>query len=174
MSIILDGVTGITTPGLTNSGNETTTGIVVLGSSTTSNVVVAATTTSTSTTTGALVVKGGAGIGGNLNLSGNLVLTIPYNPVTWISKSANYTATSGEGIFANTVSSAWTLTLPESPKIGDRVAIADVASSFATNNLTVGRNGANIMGLSENMTVSNNNLAFSLIYSDATNGWRII
>ena len=48
----------------------------VIGSgSTTANLVAAATTTSTSTSTGALVVKGGAGIAGRLNVAGNLLLT---------------------------------------------------------------------------------------------------
>jgi hypothetical protein len=41
---------------------------------TTTNLVAAATTTSTSTTTGALVVRGGAGIAGNLYASGNIIL----------------------------------------------------------------------------------------------------
>ena len=42
--------------------------------STTANLVAAATTTSTDTTTGALVVKGGAGIAGNLYTQGNVIL----------------------------------------------------------------------------------------------------
>ena len=47
-------------------------GNIVIGASTASNsnVVIAATTTSTSTSTGALVVAGGVGIAGNLNVSG--------------------------------------------------------------------------------------------------------
>lgn len=41
-------------------------------------------------------------------------------------------------------------------------------SSAATNNLTVGRNGSTIMGLAENMTVSENNVEFTLVYSGST------
>lgn len=55
-----------TTGNVVVGGNLLTTGNAILGSGTTSNVVVAATTTSISTTTGALVVKGGAGIVGNV------------------------------------------------------------------------------------------------------------
>ena len=43
--------------------------------STTANLVAAATTTSTDTTTGALVVKGGAGVAGNINVGGNVKIT---------------------------------------------------------------------------------------------------
>jgi hypothetical protein len=83
----------ISIPGdITTTGNLNVTGRAVLGSGTTSNVVVAATTTTTSTTTGALVVRGGTGISGNLTV-GN-ILTISGN----IAQSAlqiNGTATRG-------------------------------------------------------------------------------
>jgi hypothetical protein len=42
---------------------------------TTGNLVIATTTTSTNTTTGALVVKGGAGIAGNITVGGNASIT---------------------------------------------------------------------------------------------------
>ena len=50
----------------TNVASYLTLGANIGSGSTTSNLVAAATTTSTSTTTGALVVKGGAGIAGNV------------------------------------------------------------------------------------------------------------
>lgn len=46
----------------------------VSGATVNSNLVAAATTTSTSTTTGALVVKGGAGIAGNMYVGGNIAI----------------------------------------------------------------------------------------------------
>lgn len=94
-------------------------------------------------------------------------------PYTWVDKTTTYTAVSGDGIMANTSGGAWTLTLPASPTLGDRVAIVDSTSSFDTNNLTVGRNGEKVMGLSEDMTVSTKNIGFVLVYDGATNGWRI-
>ena len=66
-----------------------------------------------------------------------------------------------------------TLTLPSGPSIGDEVGIADGEGGFNSNNLTVGRNGSNIMSVAEDMTVNIQYAAFSLIYQDATNGWRI-
>jgi hypothetical protein len=54
------------------TGNVIATGNVILGNSTTSNVVINSLTESISSTTGALVVKGGAGIAGNLFVTGNI------------------------------------------------------------------------------------------------------
>lgn len=91
----------------------------------------------------------------------------------WTIKSTAYTAASKERIFADTSAAAWTLTLPAAPSLGDFIRVADLAGSFASNNLTIGRNGLKIMGLSEDMTVSTNNAAFELVYSGATYGWRV-
>ena len=61
-------------------------------------------------------------------------------------KTANFTATSGEGYFCDTSGGAFTLTLPSSPSAGDIVGLRDYASTFATNNLTIGRGGSNLNG----------------------------
>jgi len=52
-------------------------------------------------------------------------------------KTGNYTASAGEGVFANTTAGAFTVTLPASPSLGDEVSIVDYAGTFDTNNLTV-------------------------------------
>lgn len=57
------------------NGTFTANGNVLLGSGTASNVVVTATTTSTSSTTGALVVNGGLGVAGNVNIATALRVT---------------------------------------------------------------------------------------------------
>lgn len=92
---------------------------------------------------------------------------------TWQTKTTTYTAAAGEAIMADTSGGAWTLTLPASPSANDVVHVADYAGTFATYNLTVARNSLKIMGLSEDMTVSDNNAAFTLTYIDATEGWRL-
>ena len=88
-------------------------------------------------------------------------------------KTGNYTASAGEGIFANTTSTAFTVTLPASPSIGDEVSIKDYAGTFDTNNLTVGRNSQPIEGVAADLTVSVERAGFTLAYSDSTQGWLL-
>lgn len=92
----------------------------------------------------------------------------------WVVKTAAYTALTGDAIQANTSAGAFAITLPVSPAANDLVRIADYAGTFATSNLTVGRNGSNIMGLAEDMTISTNNISIALQYIDATQGWRVV
>lgn len=93
---------------------------------------------------------------------------------TWLIKTTGYTAVDGDCIQANTTSAAFPLTLPATPAANAVIRIADYAGTFGTNNLTVARNGSNIMGLAEDMTVSTNNVSLTLAYIDATQGWRIV
>jgi len=86
-------------------------------------------------------------------------------------KTTAFTAVSGEGYFCNTTSAAFTVTLPASPSVGDIVAIKDYAATFATNNLTLGRNGSNIGGIAENLDLATDQQSVTLIYADATKGW---
>src|SRR6056300_763692 len=89
-------------------------------------------------------------------------------------KTASFTAVSGNGYFVNTTSGAITLTLPASPSAGDIVAVRDYAQTFATNNLTIGRNGQPIDGLSNDFTLSTNGQAITLVYVDGTQGWKSV
>ena len=88
-------------------------------------------------------------------------------------KTSGFTAVAGEGYFCNTTSSAFTATLPTSPTQGDEVSFIDYAGTFDTNNLTIGRNSHNIQGAAENLTVSTERAAFSLVYVDVTQGWLL-
>lgn len=82
-------------------------------------------------------------------------------------------ATAQNGYICDTTGGAITLTLPASPAVGDIVSWKDGAGTFNTNNLTIGRNGKKIMGLEEDMVVSENNAGGELVYYDTTNGWRL-
>ena len=81
------------------------------------------------------------------------------------------TAVAGEGYFIDTTSDTHTVTLPASPSIGDTIAIKDYTGTFATNNLTIGRNGNNIQGVANDSLISTNRASIILVYSDATKGW---
>jgi len=82
-------------------------------------------------------------------------------------------AISGVGYFADTTSAAFTITLPSSPSAGAVIGIADYANTFATNNLTVDRNGSNIGGAAENATLRVNGVSVTFVYVDATQGWIV-
>ena len=86
-------------------------------------------------------------------------------------KTANFTATSGEGYFCDTSGGAFTLTLPASPSAGDIVALKDYSSTFSSNNLTIGRNSSNLNGNAADKALNTNRLSLTLIYVDATEGW---
>ena len=86
-------------------------------------------------------------------------------------KTANFTATSGEGYFCDTSGGAFTLTLPASPSAGDIVALKDYASTFSSNNLTIGRNSSPLNGAALDRALETNNLSLTLVYVDGTEGW---
>lgn len=92
----------------------------------------------------------------------------------YVIKSANYTAVNEDGVLADTTGSAFTVTLPATPNDGDKVSITDLKSNFSTNNLIVARNGENIMGLAQDMTISTDNVSIELLYVAANNDWRMI
>ena len=86
--------------------------------------------------------------------------------------STALTAVNGNRYFADTTSAAFTITLPATPSDGTRLIIHDVTGNFATNNLTVDRNGETILGLAENLILDVNNGTTELIYIN--NDWRIM
>ena len=88
-------------------------------------------------------------------------------------KTSNFTASAGQGVFCNTTSAAFTLTLPASPSIGDEVSFVDYAGTFDTNNLTIGRNSSKIHGADEDLTVSVERAANTLVFTDSTQGWLL-
>jgi len=88
-------------------------------------------------------------------------------------KTGNYTAVAGQGVFANTTSGAFTVTLPSSPTLGDEVSIVDYAGTFDSNNLTVGRNSQPIQGAAADLVVNTERAAFTLAYVDSTQGWLL-
>jgi len=90
-------------------------------------------------------------------------------------KTGTFTAVNGEGYFINTSGGVSTMTLPASPSAGDIVSCKDYSYSFATNKLTIGRNGSPIGGDTGNdPTFTTNGTALTLIYVDATKGWLVI
>ena len=89
-------------------------------------------------------------------------------------KTSPFTSVSGKGYFVNTSGGAVTVTLPASPSAGDIVAIADYASNFNTNNVTVGRNSSLINGGAADATLQTKGESVTLVYVDGTRGWKSV
>jgi hypothetical protein len=69
------------------------------------------------------------------------------------------------------IASGLTLDLPVSPTIGSEVSVT-IAGNFT--NTIIARNGQNIMSLAEDLTIDRANVTVTLLYVDATRGWRIV
>ena len=86
-------------------------------------------------------------------------------------KTGTFTAASGEGYFADTSSSAFSMNLPAGTA-GAIVAVADYTRTFNTNNLTIVPNGSQkIGGQAFNVILQVNGQALTLVYVDDTEGW---
>ena len=88
-------------------------------------------------------------------------------------KTGDFTAAAGQGVFANTTSASFTVTLPASPDLGDEVSIKDYAGTFDSNALTIGRNSQPIEGVAADLTVSVERAGLTLVYTDGTQGWLL-
>lgn len=92
----------------------------------------------------------------------------------WVETSANTDANKTTSYLCDTTAGAFTLTLPLSPVLGDKVTVIDALEMFKVNNLTIARSGENIMGLAEDMIANVKGVSFDLVYKNPTRGWVII
>ena len=97
---------------------------------------------------------------GNFVARGNVTYVKAVNVI-----SGSTTAVTGQ-VYVLTAS--LTLTLPASPVAGNFLS---VSNRSATTTAVIARNGQNIMGLAENMTIDNASASFTLTFADATRGW---
>ena len=136
----------------------------------------------TGDTNGDLVFKTGASGTTALTISSSQVANFT-NPIT-----VGGTALAGLLITLNVVSgttqaatannqyvltnaAATTVTLPASPSAGDVIYVT-VGNSLSTN--VVARNGNNIMGLAQDLTLNSPNASAQLRYVNSTLGWVMI
>jgi hypothetical protein len=111
-----------------------------------------------------------ANIGPGAVTSDKLAANIRFNP--WVKKTANYTAVTGDRIFADTSSGSFTITLPASPAQFDTIILTDIAQSWPTNKLTVAVNGKEINNAAEDL-LCDVSAEIILRYEGATLGWRV-
>lgn len=92
-----------------------------------------------------------------------------------LTKTTTYTAVAGDRLLVDTSGGAFTITLPASPSVGDApILLRDLAGTFATNNLTLDRNGNKIEGAPEDFIVDINAFAGWLVWTGATYGWEFV
>ena len=93
----------------------------------------------------------------------------------YVTPGATYTTVNGDQVLVDTsgggIGAPVTINLPASPSVGDEVHFIDSGNNLASNNLTIGRNGSNILGVAANLIISVNTAAFTLVYVNATRGW---
>jgi hypothetical protein len=87
--------------------------------------------------------------------------------------TGNTTLVSNISRDVNSTSGAIILTFPASPAVGDWIWLSDYAGTFATNNVTINRNGKNIDGLAEDFIMDISWLSVIFVYQDNTRGWGI-
>ena len=93
---------------------------------------------------------------------------------SWVSISTATTAAVNTRYLTDTSTAAFTLTLPAAPTAGQFVIIADAKNTFATNNLTVARNGNLIAAIADNLACNVNGATITLTWSgNASQGWIV-
>ena len=114
--------------------------------------------------------------GTSLQVSGGAYTfaTLPAGALTVTSiQTTGFTATDGVLYPCDTTGAGFTVVLPPTPTAGQRVAIVDIAGAASRNNITVDRNGSEIMDLAENMSIDIDYAKVYLVYN-ATRGWLIL
>lgn len=138
---------------------------VVTAASFTGNLTGTASTASFATTSFGL--QGSPNITvGNLTVENSAFTAISTTPINKTIVNREFTTVIGIGTTAGV-----TVTLPASPQPGWLAGVG-IAGTFT--DTIVGRNGSNIMGVGENMTIDVANLNVSFLYVDSTIGWKVI
>ena len=84
-----------------------------------------------------------------------------------------YAAIRGDKVITDSSGGAFSVTLPASPAVGDKVEFYDGAGSWSTFNITILRNGSNIEGLAADYTLNVSGKNAMAVYISSAQGWRI-
>lgn len=87
-------------------------------------------------------------------------------------KSVSFPVEATKFYLVDTSVNAVIATLPVAPATGDAITFQDASGTWGVNVLTIGRNGKNIMGLAEDLTVAVSDLQFTVWYNGTE--WRLV
>ena len=94
--------------------------------------------------------------------------------LVWEVKINDFTAQKNRGYFIDTSNNPITITLPTNAEIGDGFYVVDsVGAVSESNRVVINSNGHNIMGLSDDLAITERYMNVFLVYADATKGWVI-
>jgi hypothetical protein len=157
-----------------------------IGSNSNGNVVIASADTSVSATTGALVVTGGAGIGGNLHASGNIVQQSAYYEIysNVTNSGGNLTCNFVNGatfyatLTANVTANFTNVVAATGRVTGATLIVDQGATAYRVANLQINSGVVQTIkwaGATTNTGTASNTdiMSFSLISLDGTN-WRVL
>lgn len=96
------------------------------------------------------------------------------NAATWEEQASSVTLVANTKNIVDCSSSAINLTLPATPSLGDEIRVIDGTGNASTNNIVLLRNGNNIQGAADNLTIDVDRAGIGLVYYNATNGWILI
>ena len=175
----VSGAGAFVTRSYTGNGVQTTfsvtSGCTVSSVIVTENGLVQTPTTDYTISGGTLTFNGAPADGIVINIRELAIATAATPPgMTWNVANSNITMTVSNGYFVDTSGGAKTMTLPASATLGDTIRINDLAGSFATNNLTVARNGHKIQGVADDLLIDADQSSFGLVYSNSTYGWKVL
>lgn len=99
---------------------------------------------------------------------------ITASQTSWTTVNSAQTVAANTRYLVDSSAASFTLTLPASPTAGQFVEFADQEGCFATYNVTLARNGSNILGAANDLVLNVDNAVVRLVYSgDATQGWLV-
>jgi hypothetical protein len=92
----------------------------------------------------------------------------------WSYINSNGVALANEGFFADTSNGSFTIILPESPQVGESVAIIDLENSFKRNGLILSGGAEKIEGRTDNMLLNVDRASIVIRFVGSSYGWRIV
>lgn len=94
-------------------------------------------------------------------------------PAPLVALTAAFTAVARGRYLCDTTGGAFVATLPLNPSIGDEVTFIDSTNSFRTKPLTLARNGQNIAGYADDVSLNRGGVNITAIFVSPTQGWNL-